>query len=134
MKLKSLKNQEINLNISPSRHPIRNEDECKSKFQYLVGQELIKQYPHYDVLEEIYIPYEKFYLDFFIPGLMIAVEANGEQHDRFIGHFHKEQYNFRRQVERDHRKLEWCEFNDISLINIPYKTKSEEIHKILRNS
>ena len=37
---------------------------------------------------------------------------------RFVKHFHKTRANFVRQIRRDNKKIEFCEMNDIKLIEI----------------
>ncbi len=101
MKFKSLSNNEININISRNKFAIKSEEDCKSKFQYSLGKVLVDLYPNYSILEEFYIPIEKLYLDFLIPQLLLAFEAQGDQHNEFIPHFHKYYHNFASSQHRD---------------------------------
>ena len=57
-------------------------------------------------------------LDFYNHNRKIAIEVQGAQHLKFVKHFHKTRANFVRQIRRDNKKLEFCEMNDIKLIEI----------------
>lgn len=73
----------------------------------------------------------KGYLDFFIPILRIAIEYNGEQHYNKNNFFNqKENKAFLKQQERDKKKREYCQENNIELLEIPY-WQLDEISKIL---
>ena len=120
MKLKTLTFKEIKVNISQSRYPIKDKEHCKSLFQYNLGQILVKIYKNYPILEEFYIPQENLYLDFFIPGRMIAFEAQGEQHEKYNSFFYKEKFQFEKAKRRDVKKQEWCNLNSIRLVQVPY--------------
>jgi hypothetical protein len=48
----------------------------------------------------------------------IAVEAHGDQHQDYSEFFHGTREGLLNQVERDIRKSEWCEINDMALIEI----------------
>lgn len=47
-----------------------------------------------------------------------AIEVNGEQHRSYSPFFHGDRQGFFKQIERDARKSEWCELNDIDLYEI----------------
>lgn len=120
MKFKSLDGNEFIVNVAQNKYPIKDQDNCKSKFQYELGQILISIYPNFPILEEFYIPQEKLYLDFFIPKLRLSFEAQGEQHDQFNPFFHKHYFQFAKSQDRDYKKSEWCKLNDIKLVQVPY--------------
>ena len=59
------------------------------------------------------------FLDFLIlSGVRIAFEADGQQHSKFIPHFHGTRANFARQKINDLRKEQWCDTNNIKLIRV----------------
>ncbi len=93
---------------------------CKSKFQKNIRDKLIKEYPLEIICEEIFIPIEKFYLDFFLPNRKIVIEVNGRQHSKHIKFFHKTIAAFNEQKIRDQRKREWCKLNNFKLVEINY--------------
>jgi len=48
----------------------------------------------------------------------IAIEANGIQHSEYVQFFHGDRNGYLEQIERDGRKVTWCELNDLELIYI----------------
>jgi len=76
--------------------------------------------PFYRIVKEYYVIYkgQKLFFDFFIPDLMIAIEAQGQQHDRYVEHFHKDEFGFYKHKHRDKRKKQWAEDNLIKLLEI----------------
>ena len=84
-----------------------------------------------EVLEDIFkMPFikrrfdfmERLELDGYCENLQIAFEYNGLQHDKYIPHFHRNGIeDFEKQQERDRRKRELCDKNDITLITIPHE-------------
>jgi hypothetical protein len=70
-------------------------------------------------------------LDCYSPELNLAVEYNGQQHYKFIPFFHKNKEAFYNQKYRDELKRRMCEDNMITLIEVPYTVKVENIQKYL---
>jgi hypothetical protein len=131
MKFKCLNGQEIGVDIRPSKWPRKDEDSCKSHFQWRVGQVIDSVFPGEVVLEEFYAPRQGFYIDFFLPRRMIAVEADGRQHDVFNVYFHGNKENFLKAQARDAKKNEWCELNGIKLIRVS-PDQEEDLESMLR--
>lgn len=52
--------------------------------------------------------------------LVCLIEFDGEQHFKYISHFHKTIANFRQAQEWDRRKNSYCLRKNIPLIRIPY--------------
>jgi len=90
----------------------------KSRFQKSVKEQLSRQYPDDNIFEEVYVPVEKFYLDFFIPSRFMVIECQGRQHNEHVKFFHRTKTDFNKQKERDGRKKEWCALNNFRLIEI----------------
>ena len=103
----------------------------KSQLQADVGSYIFKLLPNEVILEEFYIPIERLYLDFFIPRKMLAVEINGEQHEKFVPFFHGTMSNFKESVERDAKKKRWCELNNIRLISLKHNCTYDEVKEII---
>lgn len=95
---------------------------------------LIQLYPTIPILQEVDIPLrrtETLYLDFYIPLLKKAIEVHGEQHYKFVAHFHNNAMGFIRHKKRDKEKQEWCLLNDIEYIELPYNESLEQwTHRI----
>ena len=95
---------------------------------------LIQLYPTIPILQEVDIPLrrtETLYLDFYIPLLKKAIEVHGEQHYKFVAHFHNNAMGFIRHKKRDKEKQEWCFLNGIEYIELPYNESLEQwTHRI----
>lgn len=86
-------------------------------------------FPTVQIQEEVPIPIrprQTLYLDFYIPLYKIAVEFHGEQHYKFVPHFHGTAYGYAKHRTRDAEKAEWCELNNIILHVLPHDTKEED--------
>lgn len=59
-------------------------------------------------------------LDFYIPSLNIAIECQGIQHYQPRARFGGEE-GYKRQVERDQRKVQLCREHNVALFFISYK-------------
>lgn len=57
------------------------------------------------------------HLDIFMPDRGVAVEYQGEQHDRPVDFFGGEEA-FRKNVERDRKKLAKCKLNDVRVVYV----------------
>ena len=114
MKLKCLDGTEVKIEIKPSDYS----NSFRSEIQKKVGEKLKEIYPRQVILEEFPIPKTRMSLDFFIPRLSIAYEVQGRQHDEFVQHFHGTMEGFKAQKKRDKNKQEWCDLNNIVLVEI----------------
>lgn len=81
---------------------------------------LQEAFPHYLIKKEYFVLYNgyKLFFDFYLPELLVAVEAQGGQHDKFVEHFHGDGFNFRAHKKRDKAKREWALENKVTLIEI----------------
>jgi len=84
-----------------------------------VREFLHKVFPADTILEEVAIP-GNLWLDFYLPDRKIAVEAHGRQHFEFVKHFHGTRIGFASSKRRDREKAQWCEDQQITLIEIRY--------------
>lgn len=79
---------------------------------------LQEKYPTVLILEEFQIQVKKnkyLYLDFFIPIYKIAIEVQGQQHEKYTPFFHNNQYNYIQYKINDKLKKDWAELNNIEL-------------------
>lgn len=86
-------------------------------------------YPTLTILQEVPIPLRKnqvLFLDFYIPLLKKAIEVHGEQHYKFVAHYHSNAMGFMKHKKRDYDKQEWCESNGIEYIELPYNEDVEQ--------
>jgi hypothetical protein len=79
------------------------------------------------VYEEISVPGlpTSAYFDFFIWRPRIAFEIQGEQHYHFIKFFHGDRLAWAKAKKIDGYKREWCEKNNIQLIELPYDCREQ---------
>jgi hypothetical protein len=97
---------------------------------------LLKEvFPQNAILKEHYVKYKgvRLFFDFFVRDLGILVEVQGEQHTRFIKHFHGDRHKLMAQKNRDNLKIEYAQENDISFARFHYDediTKELLCHKM----
>ncbi len=100
------------------------------------ARKLLKEFfPFFDAEEEVFIPGCKtaLYIDLIIFRLSLAFEIDGEQHRTFVPLFHGTIGNFRKQIQKDREKDEWCRINGINLIRLPDSDTDDDWRKIIRN-
>ena len=88
---------------------------------------LDKLFPYDRILEEVSLVGSKterrkstLRADLFIPNRNLLIEVHGEQHYKFNKFFYKDKLSFYRAKARDSEKKEWCNLNDITLIEFNY--------------
>jgi hypothetical protein len=123
MKVRGLDGREHNWRLD--KYINKQRVDC-SKFHLRARAFLAEFYPACQILEEVYLPGDKLYLDFYIPHMHTAIECQGDQHNKFVQHFHGTKGKFKTQVGRDHRKAEWCIQNRIDLVYFKPEEKDEE--------
>jgi hypothetical protein len=88
----------------------KSESYCRNIFEELLDTKFIKRkFKCMEYLE----------LDGYSEDYELAFEYNGAQHEKYVEFFHRNEQGFLDQQERDKRKLELCEKNNIDLIIIP---------------
>jgi len=95
---------------------------------HLKAKELLDNlFPYDRILEEVSLPGSKterrkstLRADFFIPNRRMIVEVHGEQHYKFNKFFYKNKLSFYKAKARDAEKKEWCQINDIKLVEFNY--------------
>jgi DNA phosphorothioation-dependent restriction protein DptG len=122
IKVRDLDGNSINWNINGC---FQNAS-AKSSY-HLAARKLIKEiYPTMHVLEEVPVYIRKneiVYLDFYIPLIKKCIEVHGEQHYKFVPHFHGSLMDFAKAKKRDLEKKQWCEINSFSFIELPYNSQ-----------
>ena len=136
MEIITLKGQSVNWHLTNTKYPIKGEN-GRSKFQHQIYLELKELYPHDIILEEVLVPDSRLRMDFVIPSVKLVIEVQGKQHEEFNTHFHKYREDFIRQQNRDQMKRDFCEINNLVLVEIPYdrkRTTAEFISEVQRKS
>lgn len=89
--------------------------------------ELLKElFPHNRIKKEYYVNYKgkKLFFDFYIHELSILFEIQGQQHTKFVKHFHGDREVFLAQKNRDNLKIEYVQENQpLSLIRFYHDEK-----------
>jgi len=137
MRLLDIDGDWVSADTNPIKYPLRTTEEgSKSKIQFRVSNWTQAQFVGSPILEEWPIPGSRLSLDFFLPTQKVAVEVQGEQHDRNIGFFHgpKQLGKLKQQKVRDQQKAHWCAMNNIALVYVNKETEydgfREEITKL----
>lgn len=73
------------------------------------------------------------YADFLCLKSRIIIEVHGEQHYKYIPHFHGSKLAFAKAKLRDQTKKEWAELNSFTLIELPFD-KEDEWETLIRKS
>lgn len=97
---------------------------------HCILKKLFPANPHKRVFTEQYVNYKgnKLFFDFYIKELQTFIEVQGQQHIKFVKHFHGTAENFRRQKKRDNLKISYVQEKGLCLARI-YDT--EEITETL---
>jgi hypothetical protein len=102
----------------PSRYLIDWKGKSRSNIQFSGKQFLMKYWNLHVVFEEFPVAGTRLKFDFYNANKKIVVEINGQQHVKFVPFFHKRRSNFVSQIRRDQQKIDFCELNNIKLIEI----------------
>ena len=106
---------------------------ARSKLHEKARKLLEEFYPYDTILEEVTLPGSKdqfggksLRADMFLPARRIIVEVHGEQHYKFNTFFFKSKLDFYKAKARDSDKREWCDLNEIELIELNYNEDIDE--------
>ncbi len=95
------------------------EKSSRSKIQFNTKQFLKDFWFNHVVFEEFPVAGTKLSLDFYNASKKIAVEVQGQQHRKYVPFFHgNHKMNYIDQLRRDKQKSDFCDINDIKLIEI----------------
>jgi len=82
-------------------------------------QDFFRQYWENNVCyEEMKMAGSRMRLDLVNMTKYIAIEVHGKQHESYCPFFHKSRQDYLDQIKRDDLKREWCNINNIKLIEI----------------
>ena len=93
-----------------------------SDFEITIKRQLKELFPHAALKEQYHVKKKNIdlYFDFYLPHINLLVECQGEQHYRFVAHFHADEKAFKSYQKRDGLKKEWAEENEKILLEIRY--------------
>lgn len=131
MNVTGLDGKEYSLNLSKYR---TQRESCSSGHKK--ARLLLKEiYPCYQILEEVKLPGSaRFSLkaDFYIPGLCLMVEVNGQQHYQYNSFHYETQHDFLSATNRDRKKAEWCQINNIRLVILNDADSTDDWRRLLQ--
>jgi len=119
-------------NIQPQKQgrDSKGEIECRNVLEDLFDASFEKARPDF-LNNPVTGGSQNLELDCYSPLLKLAVEYNGIQHYNFTPYFHKNKEAFHNQKYRDELKRRMCIDNMITLIEVPYTVKTENIRSYL---
>lgn len=109
----------------------KGETECRRVLQHIFNRPFNKARPDF-LRNEVTGNNFNLELDCFNEELNLAVEYNGIQHYKYTPYFHKSYEHFLNQKYRDYMKRTMCKEAGITLIEVPYSVKIQDIYKFLR--
>ncbi len=112
----------------PHKYRIDWSGPSRSKIQFRVKSKLNKIWNNHIVFEEFPLAGTKMSFDFYNANKRVAIEVQGRQHVKYVPFFHgKNKINFISQMRRDHQKREFCDMNDIKLIEVFSEKEIDEL-------
>ena len=112
--------------VGINKYLIDWDGDSKSKFQKLVKDFFKTYWNRHVVFEEFPVAGTRMTFDFYNANEKIAIEAQGGQHTKYVPFFHGNyKNNYLMQLKRDHQKQEFCQLNNIKLIQIFEKEKDK---------
>jgi hypothetical protein len=110
--------------IGAQKYIIDWDAKSRSKFQKSVKTFLEQYWNRHVVFEEFPIAGTRMTFDFYNANEKIAIEVQGGQHTKYVPFFHGGyKNNYLAQLKRDHQKHDFCQLNDIQLVEIYEKDK-----------
>jgi len=105
-------------------HTVNFDRKCSEP--HAKARDILKElYPTDTICEEVPLPGEKLFGDLYLPLRKLMVEVHGEQHYKYVSHFHGSIKGFLDSKARDKRKQEWCDINGIKLVVLPYNEEDK---------
>ena len=92
----------------------------RSKLQKKVKDFLKPYWKNHVCYEEFPVYGTRMSVDLLNATRKIAIEVNGEQHEKYNKFFHKNRLNYFYSIKRDFNKRKWLERNGYNLIEINY--------------
>lgn len=130
MRIKTLDGREVVWNL---RGYERTADDDTGSGPHRRARSVLREaFPFDRVLEEVPIPGTKLRADFLVPSKMVIVEVQGRQHYEHSARLHGSYENYLRARRRDRRKVQFCDLNDIRLIELRDDLDDDEWRRILR--
>jgi hypothetical protein len=110
-----------------------------SNFEDDIEELLNEAFPRCTILPQYSVKFggDQLFIDFFIPSMNLAIECQGEQHYKFVPHYHQSEEGFKSYLARDQAKRDWARKQKAILVEIPFNQKPttavELFHFIYKN-
>jgi len=108
----------------------KNNDKRPRSSLHIRARNIIKDlFTTSKVLEEVPIKLRRtqtLYLDFYLPLQKLCIEVHGEQHYKFIPFYHQNMLSFAKALKKDKEKVEWCQINNIEVVELPFNEKDDD--------
>jgi hypothetical protein len=117
-------------NVYKDKKDSKGETECRRVLEEVFNVEFSKDRPDF-LNNPVTGGNFNLELDCYNKNLKLAVEYNGVQHYKYTPFFHKNEEAFQNQKYRDELKRRMCKDNVVTLIEVPYTVKTEDIKKYL---
>lgn len=110
--------------VGINKYLIDWDKKSRSKFQKSVKDFFKSYWFRHVVFEEFPVAGTRMTFDFYNANERIAIEVQGGQHTKYVPFFHGGyKSNYLMQLKRDNQKHDFCDLNDIKLIEIYEKDK-----------
>ena len=98
-----------------------------SIFEESIGEMLMQAFPQATIKSQYLVKYmgQDLFFDFYLPSINLLVECQGEQHYKYVPHFHGSKAAYKLHAQRDALKREWAKINKIHLYEISYKQQPQ---------
>lgn len=129
MKVKGLDGKTYNLDLT-GHVPLDSDTRPRSRYHKRARALLAEMFPLDRRLEEVVIPASNgLSIDILLPSRNLALEIQGEQHYRFVPFFHQDRLGYWKALRRDIEKRNWCELNEIRLVELPFNEDDDAWRK-----
>lgn len=117
MVIKNIRGRQVKKNFF--KHKMNWSKKSRSKIQFDLKNLLMPYWKYDEVYEEFPVVGTKLSIDIVNVTKKIAIEVQGRQHTEYVPHFHPNgKMDFFSQLERDNKKLDFCEINGWRMIEI----------------
>lgn len=94
------------------------EGDFGSLFEAEVADWIYPYWRHDVVVAQLPVAGSKRSIDFFNVSRRIAIEVQGRQHNKYVPFLSGSRNGYLAQIKRDLMKQDWCDINDIKLVEI----------------
>ena len=117
----------------PVKYLVEWDSKSKSKVQNSVKKYLKKYWLNDIVFEEFPLAGSRMTFDFYNATKNVIIEVQGKQHTKFIPFMHaNSKINYLKQLKRDEDKINFCNLNDIILLEyFDGENKLSDLDKML---